>query len=150
MRTKDEDFKNQKQIVLGYTSQQGSFEKVVEFYKKLFPLSELSICSSCESESMKIFCNSFYAVKVQFFNELFLLCKKLKIDFESVKKMMLKNGWINPMHTMVPGPDGQLSYGGACFPKDTNALNRFMINSETPNLVLEATIKEKERFRDDS
>ena len=39
---------------------------------------------------------------------------------------MLKNGWINPMHTTVPGPDGQLSYGGFCFPKDTNALLQFM------------------------
>ncbi len=36
--------------------------------------------------------------------------------------LMLKNNWINPMHTKVPGNDGQLSYGGKCFPKDTKAL----------------------------
>ena len=40
--------------------------------------------------------------------------------------MMLKNEWINPMHTNVPGSDGSLGYGGACFPKDTNALYRYM------------------------
>ena len=46
------------------------------------------------------------------------------------------------MHTIVPGPDGQISYGGLCFPKDTNALNMYMINEGTPNKVLDATIKE--------
>ena len=35
---------------------------------------------------------------------------------------MLKNGWINHMHTEVPGQDGKLGFGGACFPKDTAAL----------------------------
>ena len=39
------------------------------------------------------------------------------------------------MHTNVPGTDGKLSYGGACFPKDTNALNNFMIKNECINTV---------------
>ena len=40
--------------------------------------------------------------------------------------MMLNNKWINEMHTNVPGPDGLLGFGGACFPKDTNALYKYM------------------------
>ena len=40
--------------------------------------------------------------------------------------MMIGNGNINPDHTSVPGPDGNISYGGYCFPKDTNALNEYM------------------------
>ena len=40
--------------------------------------------------------------------------------------MMLTNNWINPSHTNIPGPDGLISYGGMCFPKDTNALNEYM------------------------
>ena len=63
--------------------------------------------------------------------------------------MMLKNGWINPMHTNVPGPDGQLSYGGLCFPKDTNALNEFMKRNDIPHRVLDATIGERNEMRDD-
>ena len=60
---------------------------------------------------------------------------------------MLKNNWINPMHTNVPGPDGSLSYGGACFPKDTNALLQYMKNMETPHLVLENIVKERNEMR---
>mgnify|MGYP003325842203 CR=1 FL=1 len=61
---------------------------------------------------------------------------------------MLKNGWVNPMHTDVPGPDSLLSYGGACFPKDTNALLQYMKNMETPHLVLENIVTERDSMRE--
>ena len=63
---------------------------------------------------------------------------------------MLKNKWINPMHTDIPGPDGKLSYGGYCFPKDTNALLNHMKRENTPSMVLEATVLERNIMRDDN
>ena len=98
---------------------------------------------------MKLFCNNFYAAKVQIFNEFYLLCEKVGIEFEIVKSMMLKNDWINPMHTSVPGPDGKLSYGGMCFPKDVSSLNEFMKEQDTPNAVLEAVMLERNIMRND-
>ena len=98
---------------------------IKKFYNHYYPNANISICESNESESMKIFCNSFYAVKIQFFNELYLLCQRINCDYDTVLKLMLNNNWINPMHTKVPGTDGKLSYGGACFPKDTNAFTIF-------------------------
>ena len=96
-----------------------------------------------------IFCNCFYAVKVQFFNELYLVCQSSNMEYNKILGMMLKNGWINPMHTTVPGPDGKLSYGGLCFPKDTNALNEYMVRMGIPNRVLKAVIDERNEMRDD-
>lgn len=150
-RTALEDFNNQRHIVLGATSTCGNFEltDIVRFYSTFYPSAKLSICNSTESESMKIFANSFYSVKVQFFNELYLLCEKMNCDYDVVKSLMLENGWINPMHTQVPGPDGLLSYGGSCFPKDTNALLKYMKKYETPSKVLEATILERNEIRPD-
>ena len=98
---------------------------------------------------MKLFCNNFYAVKIQFFNELYLLCQKINCDFETVKNLMLHNDWINPMHTQVPGSDGQLSYGGLCSPKDTQALLSLMKRNNSPNLVLESCIDERNKMRID-
>ena len=98
---------------------------------------------------MKSFVNCFYAIKVQFFTELYLLCQKNGCDYDKVKDMMLKNNWINPMHTTIPGPDGKISYGGLCFPKDTNALNKYMQREKTPNQLLEAVIKERDEMRND-
>ena len=71
-------------------------------------------------------------------------------DFEIVKNLMIKNGWINTMHTDVPGKDGLLSYGGFCFPKDTNALLEFMKKNNTNHEVLEATISERNKMRKDN
>ena len=151
-RTADEDFHNQKHIVLGYNEHSdASIEKIealFDFFKQHYPKTEISMCRSIESESMKLFCNNFYAMKVQIFNEFYFLCQKRGIDFDLVKDLMLKNDWTNPMHTLVPGPDGKFSYGGSCFPKDTNALNHFMKSSGSPNKILEACIKERDLMRE--
>lgn len=148
-RTAREDFARQSHIVLGITEKItiNDIEFVEQFYHSFFPEAYISTSTSTESESMKIFANSFYAIKVQVFNEFYLLCQANGADFQKVTQMMLKNGWINPMHTTVPGPDGKLSYGGACFPKDTQALLATMKRSGTPCQVLEATVKERLDFR---
>ncbi len=74
----------------------------------------------------------------------------MNCDYNVIKDLMLKNNWINPMHTNVPGPDGLLSYGGYCFPKDTNALLQFMKSMDSPHQVLEASINERNIMRDDN
>ena len=146
-----EDFHNQKHIVVGKglgVKDEDIFE-LTGFFSTLYTDADISICNSTESESMKSFVNCFYAVKIQFFNELYQLCQKNGTNYEIIKNLMLKNGWINPMHTTVPGTDGQLSYGGYCFPKDTNALLHYMKDNESEHGVLEATIKERNLMRDD-
>jgi|TARA_R110001583_G_scaffold16234_12_gene66279 UDPglucose 6-dehydrogenase len=148
-RSNYEDFHNQKHIVLGKVKDSQLFNELSVLYMDMYPDAKVSICSSYESECMKIFCNSFYAAKVQFFNELYLLCNKIGVEYSNVRRLMLSNNWINPMHTLVPGPDGQLSYGGACFPKDTKALERFMQDNKISHEILSAVIKEREAYRDD-
>lgn len=145
------DFHNQKHIVLGRSSTCSidSYDEVRQFYKNNYPDAEISLSSSTESECMKIFVNCFYASKIQIFNEFYLLCDKIGSDYGCVKQMMIKNGWINPMHTDVPGIDGQLSYGGLCFPKDTNALLQFMKTNSSKKKVLQAVVEERNEMRED-
>ncbi len=148
-KTAFEDFHNQKHIVLGRSTACNNikYNMLIDFYKKYYPNAEISLCTASESESMKIFANSFYATKIQFFTEMYLLTEKLNIKFTTVKDLMLKNGWINSMHTQVPGSDGKLSFGGMCFPKDTMALLKFMQKNETPNSVLKAVVEERDNMR---
>jgi UDPglucose 6-dehydrogenase len=147
-----EDFHSQSHIVLGKSSNCSDEDLLLleKFYHYYYPDANISLCSSTESESMKIYLNCFYSVKIQFFNELYLLCDKTKTNYNNVLDLMLKNNWINPMHTKVPGTDGKLSYGGYCFPKDTNALLHFMKSMDSPYKVLEATINERNIMREDN
>lgn len=149
-RSAFEDFHNQKHIVLGKASESKEFDYLCRLFTSLYQDAEISVCTSDESESMKLFCNNFYAMKVMIFNEFYDLCSKKGISYENTVELMLKNGWINPMHTIVPGPDGKMGYGGACFPKDTNALNEFSKRNGILNKVLDATIKERDFLREDN
>jgi nucleotide sugar dehydrogenase len=147
-KTAIKDFENQNHIIIGFTDKSKSKEKeIINFFKFYFPHSEITISNSNESETIKICCNSFYCVKIQFFNEIYDLCNKIDIDYNVVKDSMIKNGWINKMHTSVPGSDGKLSYAGACFPKDTNALLEFMKKNNIIHDVLESTIIERNNIR---
>ena len=150
-RTAYHDFHNQTHIVLGRSKNcsNQNFNNAYTFYAQYYPRARISVCSSDESECMKIFVNSFYSTKIQIFNEFYLLCEKMNVNFNNVKDLMLKNNWFTPHHTHVPGPDGKLSYGGACFPKDTSALLEHMKILDTPHMVLESVVKERNTMRDD-
>jgi len=144
------DFEEQKHIILGHTIYSKQVIDFVEiFYKKLFTNARISITTSCVSALVKISCNSFYATKVQFFTELYLLCEKMNLDFNMVKNMMLNNEWIHPMHTNVPGQDGQISFGGSCLPKDISALSQYMYSNNIPNSVVNSVITERNILRND-
>jgi len=166
-----EDFHYQKHTIIGYTTTLlsdkidkleeinydnyllqncNSLNKLVNFYETYYPNSRISITDSTTAETMKISCNSFYSVKVQFFTEIYLLCNDMNISYGKMVSLMLKNEWINEMHTMVPGKDGNISYGGLCFPKDTNALCEFMNKNDIPNGVLKNCILERNKMRKDN
>lgn len=143
-----EDFSNQNHIILGHTKQSIEYiNTIIHFYKNLFPQSEISICTSVESALTKLACNSFYSTKIQYFTELYLLCEHMNVSYSNVKNLMLKNGWINPQHTSIPGHDGQISFGGACFPKDINAFTQYMIASQLHSEVLQSVIRERDKMR---
>jgi len=150
-KTAFDDFHNQKHIVLGKGENclDSDVNVLVTFYKTHYPDATVSRCSSLESESMKIMCNSFYASKIMLFNEYYQLCQKNGADFNTIRDLMLRNDWINPMHTNVPGTDKQLGYGGACFPKDTAALCSYMETMHSDNTVLKGVIEERNKLRDD-
>ena len=56
---------------------------------------------------------------------------------------------ITPSHMQVPGPDGELGFGGACFPKDTEALlySAHVVGVSMP--ILHAAVKSNNNKRKD-
>jgi nucleotide sugar dehydrogenase len=121
--TAHEDFENQRLIIIGKA---GIFKhednELIKFFEKFFP--KVITTTSEESEMVKYTANCFYATKVSFFTSIYETCRKLHIDFETVKNLAIASReWINPMHTNVPGRHG-LGYGGMCLPKDCEAFGK--------------------------
>lgn len=74
--------------------------------------------TSDESEFVKLMQNAFSAIKIAAFNEFRSFSDAKGMDWERCLAALLAGGWINKMHTQVPGPDGKRGFGGSCLPKD--------------------------------
>ena len=80
-------------------------------------------CSPEEAEMTKLATNVHLAARVMVSNELYLICQRLGVDYDSVKLLTQLDRRIGTSHMNVPGPDGHLGYGGHCFVKDTQSLS---------------------------
>lgn len=106
-------------------------------YSQRFPSIPIFKMTSSESEAVKLMQNSFFAVKVGFWNEMRCLADKLRLDWDIVIQTILSDGRINPSHTQVPGPDGKRGFGGACLPKDLhNLIHCFLESGVIPNICM--------------
>tara|TARA_B110000914_G_scaffold165438_1_gene145932 strand:+ start:488 stop:1420 length:933 start_codon:yes stop_codon:yes gene_type:complete len=151
-KTAFQDFHNQSNIYIGLTPSCSEEDvlKLSLFYTTAYPTADIKYSSSTETECTKIFCNSFYGAKIQIMNEFYLYAQKLNnVNFNVIKENMIQQGWINRMHTNVPGHDEQLSFGGRCLPKDLYALTRSMMVQYSPNKVLSAVCREQREMRGD-
>ena len=150
-KTATSDFACQSNIILGHTKwSEPHANNLCLFFRHIFPQAAVTVVRSEEASLVKLGCNAFYATKVQFFTEMYLLCQKVPgASFDIVRTLMLHNGneWIHPQHTQVPGPDGQVSFGGACLPKDIKALDAFMQRTKVCHAVTNSVIQEQETIR---
>lgn len=88
-----------------------------------------SMCKRCvsyhigakEASLVKYAINSFLATKVTFFNQLYDVAKDSNTDYNAIIKVIEQEPRIGKTHLRVPGFDNKRGFGGACFPKDTNA-----------------------------
>ncbi len=118
------DFISQTRVILG--GPQDLVAKVKALYQDRFGKSLSVIETDFESaELTKYVCNTFFATKVSFLNEMKLLADKTGADWEVVREGFIRDGRVGNSHSKVPGPDGKLGFGGSCFPKDVQALINF-------------------------
>ena len=74
-------------------------------------------------------------------NELKNLVDAYGGSFQQVLRGMLADMRIGISHTKIPGPDGKSGFGGACLPKDLDALIKFADNNTNVDLKLLKTVK---------
>jgi UDPglucose 6-dehydrogenase len=101
----------------GYPESKAS-AMLYDLYERRWPHVPIHRMTSDESEAVKLFQNAFSAVKIATFNEFRCLADAKGLDWQRVMDGLLAGGWIAPIHTQVPGPDGRRGFGGACLVKD--------------------------------
>lgn len=93
--------------------------------------------TATEAEIIKYGGNIHFVRKVNFANMLNLLCEKLGVNYENVRRGMAADFRIGDSHLDV-NYGGYRGFGGYCFPKDLDALISFLKNldeTEGANLL---------------
>lgn len=124
-----QDFINPPYIVLGSshdTAEAKEDEKLLEeFYRKHTRCNHHAPIVKTTAKSaafIKYATNTYLASKVIFFNQLKDLYDAAEeTDWDLVTKTLGYDRRMGNSHMQVPGPDGKLGFGGACFPKDVAA-----------------------------
>lgn len=141
------DFMNQRVILLSGLDS-AALAKTVDIYKALFKNADVNWSTDFKvTELAKYVHNVFLASKVAIMNEFYEYCQKLSLDYDQVIEFALSQGGVGEGHTRVPGPDGKLGFGGACFIKDTMALLNDYTQVGIHAEVLLAVIAQNKRIR---
>ncbi len=109
-----EDFMNPDRIVIGeYDKKSGDIlEQLYSPFK--CPIIRTNLRTA---EMTKYANNCFYATKISFFNEIHLMCQKIGIDSNIIRKIVQ----MDKFYGIHPWEHGH-SFGGKCLPKDLNAV----------------------------
>lgn len=156
------DFVNGKLILFGGPI--NKCEEIANFYKEhtLCIHQDYQFTDILSASLIKYSINSFLAAKVIFFNQLNNIFKNIDTNetWESFIKILSIDERLGNTHMDVPGHDNRLGFGGACFPKDANAIINFSkamnaeftllkkaveINNEIRSVYNDLDVREKEQ-----
>lgn len=96
-------------------------QQVADFYKQFFH-SEIKFyfTSAVAAEICKYMENSFFATKVTFCNEFYIIAETFGVSYDELRELWLADPRINRDHTFVY-PENR-GFSGKCLPKDVSAI----------------------------
>ena len=136
----EEDAQKQKIIYIGGSNTQfwtGVFVTALGFVS-------VAIEEPRELVAAKAFRNSFLALKVSFFNQVYDYCKAYGLNYTDVQHVIAADERIGHSHTAISEERG---FGGHCFPKDVRAIVRSAQRNNTRLTLLEEAINYNSSIR---
>ena len=130
-----EDLKNMDLMLIGGTS--------CTFWSNVFKVN-IEIADPKELILAKYARNSFLALKVAFFNQMYDLCNALDVEYSAVAHYTTMDERIGDSHSYITEERG---FGGHCFPKDINALVKTAQRENIKLSILQEAIDYNKRVR---
>ena len=130
-----EDLQNTDSILVGGSDP--------SFWGKVFNL-PVEIAEVHELILAKYARNSFLALKVAFFNQMYDLCDALDVEYSAVAHYTTMDERIGDSHSFITEERG---FGGHCFPKDINALVKTAQRNNVELSILKETVEYNRRIR---
>lgn len=141
----NQEYQQQKRMILG--GELSSTKVAAKILNALLSPQELIYMRIGEAAFVKYLANAFLATKVVFMNQMNDLCQAAGMDWKNVSGAAMRDPRLGNTHWQVPGPDGQKGFGGACFPKDTDALLHQSDHHGVGLSVLEEVLRANSKLR---
>lgn len=133
-----EDLQNMDLMLIGGTSNC--------FWKDVFEVS-IEIAEPEELILAKYTRNSFLALKVAYFNQLYDLCDALGVEYSAVAHYTTMDPRIGDSHSFISEERG---FGGHCFPKDTSAIIKTAQHNNVELSILREAVEYNKKIRNES
>ncbi len=137
--TADHDMQFPKRQMVGYTPESRRDAELVMGILPRAPFEK--ILPAKEAELAKYFGNAFYALKVAYANQMYDLCQKMGVDYETIKECAKAEPMIvgdqHNTHLEI-FHKGYRGYGGKCLPKDTRSIIQLATNQGIDFTLLKA------------
>lgn len=101
-----------------------ALQAIYEDFSNCNPTQSIHL-SAVEASFVKYGINSYLAMKVTFFNQLYDAVEDFGGAWNKIVNAIGMDERIGHSHTKTPGFDKKRGFGGACFPKDTKAFTKF-------------------------
>jgi UDPglucose 6-dehydrogenase len=122
-KTADFDMRRPDRQIIGYTKESYSVAEDIILMLPLAPFER--IMPAKEAEMVKYFNNSWFGTKVVFCNQMYDLCKKMGVDYDSIKECVSADRRIGKTHLEIWYQKNFRGYSGKCLPKDIKSLLQF-------------------------
>ncbi len=140
-----EDMQNTDRVIIGVENEKDK-QIMLNIYQPLFPNAVYIITNRKTAEMIKYAANVILTSQVATANEIYQICKAVGVDYSQIKSAVLLDSRIG-RNIDVPGPDGDLGFGGKCFPKDLNALIHLAREHQYRPYLLEEIWRLNEKVR---
>ena len=145
------DIYNAKFVLLGIPDKfdMTKYQKILNvmrtFYKHNTQI-DIFIQSYEECELFKYTLNTYFGIKITFFNEIYDLCEKMNVDYQKLKKLFSLDSRVGEYGITVPGDHGR-GYHGVCIPKEVRGMIKLQEKLGLSSELMSCVNKRNDDFR---